>query len=372
MYAHERSLVKRLENEPFALIGVNSDKDREELKDVLENENISWRSFWNGGSTQGPISTRWGVSGWPTIYVLDAEGVIRFKNVRGEAMDKAVDELLAEMKAKQESGGDEPEPEADPAEELDAILAEYEAKTEALWDAIDAAGEDKVAQRAAYELAPNPADYAPRVLEIGRAHPDTEAGFRALAWYMENGRGSDTGVTAEVLTAFATHHLEREELVDVVAGLGYNPSPESEDFARKLLSKSPHRKVRGRAAFALAQIASTHTDLADAIARDDEEFVSRYARYYGDGMIERVRERGLEAVQAERDRMYELVVADYADVKSLRGTLGEAAERNLFEIRHLQIGMVAPDIDGTDLDEVAFKLSDYRGKVVVLDFWGDW
>jgi hypothetical protein len=92
--------VERLAGEPFALIGVNSDKDREALKQTMLDEKITWRSFWNGGSTSGPISTRWNVSGWPTIYVIDAEGRIRFKNVRGEKMDAAVDELLAELKAK--------------------------------------------------------------------------------------------------------------------------------------------------------------------------------------------------------------------------------------------------------------------------------
>ena len=101
MYPHERSLVKRLADEPFALIGINSDVDREALKQVLEDENITWRSCWDGGSTQGPIATRWNVSGWPTLYVLDDEGRIRFKEVRGEAMDKAVDQLLAEMKARE-------------------------------------------------------------------------------------------------------------------------------------------------------------------------------------------------------------------------------------------------------------------------------
>ncbi len=48
--------------------------------------------------TSGPISTLWNVHGWPTIYILDHEGKIRFKGPRGEAMDKAVDQLLAEMK----------------------------------------------------------------------------------------------------------------------------------------------------------------------------------------------------------------------------------------------------------------------------------
>ena len=100
MYPHERSLVKRLENRPFALIGINSDRDRSELKKVLEEEKITWRSFWNGGSTNGPISNAWKVRGWPTIYVLDANGVIRARDVRGEAMDRAVDALLAELDAK--------------------------------------------------------------------------------------------------------------------------------------------------------------------------------------------------------------------------------------------------------------------------------
>jgi hypothetical protein len=99
MYPHERSLVKRLEDKPFALIGVNSDRDLEALQDVLVEEEITWRSFWNGGGTRGPISSRWNVKSWPTIYVLDHEGRIRFKNVRGEAMDEAVDTLLAELEA---------------------------------------------------------------------------------------------------------------------------------------------------------------------------------------------------------------------------------------------------------------------------------
>ena len=100
MYGHERSLVKRLEKSPFALIGVNSDRDKEVLKKAMEKENITWRSFWNGGSTQGPISKAWHVQSWPTIYVLDAQGIIRYRNVRGEAMDRAVDELLKEVEGK--------------------------------------------------------------------------------------------------------------------------------------------------------------------------------------------------------------------------------------------------------------------------------
>ena len=95
MYPHERSLVKKLENQPFALIGVNSDSSIEKLREVKKRESITWRSFYDG-STNGPISTRWGVRGWPTIFVIDHEGVIRYKNVRGERMEEAVMALLEE------------------------------------------------------------------------------------------------------------------------------------------------------------------------------------------------------------------------------------------------------------------------------------
>jgi hypothetical protein len=98
MYPHERSLVKRLADKPFALVGINSDSDREELKKTLEKESITWPSFWNG-NTSGGIAKAWNVHSWPTIYILDHKGVIRFKNKRGPAMDKAVDALLAEMEA---------------------------------------------------------------------------------------------------------------------------------------------------------------------------------------------------------------------------------------------------------------------------------
>ena len=98
MYPHERSLVKQLADQPFALIGVNSDRDLEQIREVVKEKNITWRSFWNGPQgTGGPISTEWGVTGWPTIYVLDADGRIRYKNVRGKEMDEAITTLLAEM-----------------------------------------------------------------------------------------------------------------------------------------------------------------------------------------------------------------------------------------------------------------------------------
>ena len=101
MFPHERSLVEKYKNEPFAIVGINSDADLEKLKPVREKENISWRSFWNGpDGTSGPISTTWNVHGWPTLYIIDAKGTIRYKSVGAneEELDKTLEELLAELK----------------------------------------------------------------------------------------------------------------------------------------------------------------------------------------------------------------------------------------------------------------------------------
>jgi hypothetical protein len=105
MYPHERSLVKKLADRPFVLLGINSDSDREALKKTVVQEQITWRSFWNGGSTDGPISAEYFVTGWPTLYLLDHKGVIRHKFLGfpgEEKFDGAIEELLKEAEAAKE------------------------------------------------------------------------------------------------------------------------------------------------------------------------------------------------------------------------------------------------------------------------------
>ena len=98
MLPHEKELVERLKNEPFALLGINSDGTAEELKKILADRGTTWRQAVDG-DTSGPWATKWNVHGWPTIFVLDAKGVIRYRDVRDKKMEEAVDTLLAETRA---------------------------------------------------------------------------------------------------------------------------------------------------------------------------------------------------------------------------------------------------------------------------------
>ncbi len=96
MYPHERSLVKRLQDKPFVLIGINSDP-KETIAKRMKEEQITWPFFWDGGDTNGPIASSWAVHSWPTLYVIDSKGIIRYINVREKQLDEAVDKLLGEM-----------------------------------------------------------------------------------------------------------------------------------------------------------------------------------------------------------------------------------------------------------------------------------
>jgi hypothetical protein len=106
MFPHERSLVKKLEGKPFALVGVNSDKDPEKLKKDNEKEQITWRSFKNERGDKGQVSKDWGVKGWPTLYLIDHKGVIRntwLGNPGEKVLDEAIDVLVKEAEANAKS-----------------------------------------------------------------------------------------------------------------------------------------------------------------------------------------------------------------------------------------------------------------------------
>ena len=93
MYPQERALVAKLKDKPFAMVSVNTDEEVETLKKSIASGEITWRCWWDGG-TDGPITTRWGITSFPSIFVLDRRGVIRFKDLRGDDLDKAVSGLL--------------------------------------------------------------------------------------------------------------------------------------------------------------------------------------------------------------------------------------------------------------------------------------
>lgn len=180
-------------------------------------------------------------------------------------------------------------------------------------------------------------DYAPQLMELVKADPASEAAWDAYFFIARTARtGEWFGQASE---AIMTHFSGSEKIADFLPALG-SGTPEATEMLEKLIESSPFDLVKGRASFMLAS----------TLARGNDP---------------QKEERVIE--------LYETIMAKYADLEMGRDRkLGDVVEGQLFALKNLKIGKVAPDIEGQDLDEVAFKLSDYRGKVVVLDFWGDW
>lgn len=96
--------MKRMAGRPFALLGVNTDADRNDIKSVMAKQQLNWRSWWDGGSPDGPIATQWQIANWPTIYLIDHKGVIRHITNEGgsvemEPIEAAIEKLVESAEA---------------------------------------------------------------------------------------------------------------------------------------------------------------------------------------------------------------------------------------------------------------------------------
>lgn len=96
MIPHETKMVERFKDKPFVLLSANVDQDKETLTQFLGGTPMPWDHWWVGPDSE--FTKTLNIGAYPTIIVLDAKGVIRYKNLRDEKLEKAVQTLLDEAK----------------------------------------------------------------------------------------------------------------------------------------------------------------------------------------------------------------------------------------------------------------------------------
>ena len=99
-YPYQRFMLELYEEDPVVVLSVNSDEDMETIREAKEEEGLDYRVWWDGHgevNTEGPIATEWNVTGWPSIYILDENGVIRFAQKRHADVITSVNELLWDL-----------------------------------------------------------------------------------------------------------------------------------------------------------------------------------------------------------------------------------------------------------------------------------
>ena len=143
--------------------------------------------------------------------------------------------------------------------------------------------------------------------------------------------------------------MKPDRLAQLCQSLGRSGGEAGEALLRALLDKGEQRDVQGVACLALAQALKNRADRTpEAQAKEAEK------------------------LRQESEEFFVRATDKFGDVQLGRSTVGEQAKVELYELRFLSIGKVAPEVEGEDADGKKFKLSDYRGKVVLIDFWGHW
>jgi hypothetical protein len=102
---HECDLLERLKGQPFALLGVDCEDNKEIARGVMAREQMTWPTWFDGAPHTGPVAKRYHIRGYPAVLVLDATGVIRYRGASAGRLDDLVDKLLAEMKPPTPSPG---------------------------------------------------------------------------------------------------------------------------------------------------------------------------------------------------------------------------------------------------------------------------
>ncbi len=193
------------------------------------------------------------------------------------------------------------------------------------WEAAVAQNDRVAMQRIQDRMIQLRASHTLTAWSVADEADDPELVLRALTWIIvNNGRNQHA---KRAVRRIETKHVESPLISDAINNLM------SIETLQYLGEKSPHDRVKAVAMYFAA------------------------------------------ARQPDPDRMeqmYALIDEQYAAVDYRRQPLAGLVKKPLKMLRHLRVGKPAMDIVGEDIDGNPFRLSNYRGKVVMLDFWGHW
>lgn len=182
------------------------------------------------------------------------------------------------------------------------------------------------------------------------------------------GEGNPGGRTVALLLR---DHVRSARLVPICQHMSYGLRTEYETFLKRVVEENPDEETRGVACLSLAQFTNARLLKLDVFGARPE-LAARYAQLLGKDSFDALRRRDRAEAGAEVEALFTKAAESYGDVKHpYGGTIGEKARSELFELRHLVVGKTPPDIVGVDQDGSPLTLSEYRGRVVLLDFWSE-
>jgi hypothetical protein len=268
-----------------------------------------------------------------------------------------------------------------PRQQYSAIFKEYGPISGGLRKATT----DLERKAAVERLAP----FASKFVELAAKHPDDPIALTALrqavqavgstdsaaqiTWETNRSDfpcGNTDGSAGRTVALVLRDHVLSDKLGPVIDRMRYAYRMEYEECLSTVLERNPHRQVQALTCLVLAQYLNDKLRVLQLV-EDRPELAKCYDIVFGKDYLPDLQRMDQAKLAARIETLFERAVDEYSDVKFRAGTVGETAKSELYDIRHLAIGKIAPNIEGQDQDGTQFKLSDYRGKVVLLYFWSE-
>jgi thiol-disulfide isomerase/thioredoxin len=224
---------------------------------------------------------------------------------------------------------------------LQELMKEFGSMQEKAQEAMETARTPQDREKVVANIRKQFDGLAKKFADLADKHPKSDVAFDALNWLVLTGVPGPEGEKA-AKTLLADHARYFKVLAK---NLTDSEVPAAESILRSIADhKDSDAAGKAQATFAIAKRTKAKADAPDQKPADADK------------------------LRAEAEASLDKVVKDFADQKDVV----EEAKSELFELRHLQVGKEAPEIAGEDGDGKPMKLSDFRGKVVVVDFWASW
>src|SRR6516165_2831332 len=270
------------------------------------------------------------------------------------------------------AGGNGQDKPATPAEQYKMLLKEFDRASSSGAPLTDAERLKFVGRAYKHRYA-----LAQKFLKLAEKYPKDPIALDALiqAVWQVNGTpwpvelvGVDTA-RARAFELIQRDHIQSDKLGPLCQRVSYGFCKEYETFLSAVLAKNPHNKVQATVCLSLARFLNHRLQRLD-LCKEQPQLAKEFAGLFGREYLAQLqRQDRVEAIR-KIEALFEQAAQKYGDVKLPGGdTVAERAKAELFGLRNLSVGKTAPDIEGDDQDGKRFKLSDYRGKVVLLDFW---
>jgi RNA polymerase sigma factor (sigma-70 family) len=366
----------------------------------------------------------WIITGVIALGITTTVGVVRLATAGGdEPRAKPAEPRADDPKPAANAGAERPEPPL--AKKLDRLKTEYEGTTRAFAELYRGSTIPEENRAKAAGMEPDFAGVVRRIFDLAAIAPKDPAVRDAMLWVIARGLGGrDSGPNAGEFALAASwliqHFGDDPDAVRVGLELDLAPNAYRDHLLLCLYASAKCRESKGLARLALAQYLERKSMFADGARKVEgrptlthDDLVRADGTLYTETEVQpdqdyayllHLKQCDAGYLRAEAQRLYEEVIAEFGDVPHIttrvrllearlksgepladearrkiearlaarRSTLGEVAEARLDNWHNLAVGKPAPEIKGVDFDGKPLSLSDYRGKVVALIFWGTW